>query len=96
MRWGLYDSYRKFEQIGSNMVCTNDVSERDIKLVQVRYYLTVNSDIFFLNMGLEFFFLFYRTSKDQLKRRSRSMMFGIQFTSVGRKQNVMQQLHLKP
>ena len=40
--WAMYDSYKEFEQIGANIVCTNDVAERAIKLVQVRYYSTVN------------------------------------------------------
>ena len=38
--WILYDSFKEFEQIGTNIVCTNDVAERAIKLVQVGYYLT--------------------------------------------------------
>ena len=33
--WVLFDSYREFEQIGSNMVCTNDVAERAIKLLRL-------------------------------------------------------------
>ena len=40
--WAMYDSYKEFEQVGANIVCTNDVAERAIKLVQVRYYSTVN------------------------------------------------------
>ena len=32
---------KEFDHIGANIDCTNDVAERAIKLVQVRYYSTV-------------------------------------------------------